>query len=70
MFNEELLQQMQKELKQIKERLLAIEKEQRQIKEDILSGDPKTRMHKRLLDKPAENDNRKEKIDNQIKIEI
>ena len=70
MFNEELLQQMQKELKQIKERLLAIEKEQRQIKEDILSGDPKTIMHKRLLDKPAENDNRKEKIDNQIKIEI
>ena len=67
---EEQINQIQHELKQIKERLFAIEKEQRQIREDILSGDPRARMHKRLLEKPTEKNNTKEKIDSEIKIEI
>ena len=71
MGDEELLYQIQQELKQIKERLSAIEKEQRQIKEDILFGNPRERMHKRLLEKPSVNkEDIKKKIDDKIKIEI
>lgn len=65
------LSQLKSEMEKIKERLTAIEKEQRKILEDILSGEPKERMHKRLLDKPGKKmSDKKEKIDDQIKIQI
>jgi len=69
--NDELVIQLKEEIKEIKERLLAIEREQRNIREDILSGDPKARMQKRILENPTEKiQDKKEKIDKQIKIEI
>ena len=49
------------EIKELKERLIALEKEQRQIREDILSGTPKARMQRRLLENP-EDKFRKRKI--------
>lgn len=70
MGDKESLYQLQQEIKQIKERLYAIEKEQRMLREDILSGDPRERMHKRLLEKPSEKRKLKEKIDDDIRIEI
>lgn len=58
-------------IKEIYERITLIEKEQRLIKEDILSGDPRERMQKRLLQNPKDQlKNKKEKIDDEIKIEI
>jgi len=70
MGDEELLFQLQEEILQLKERLIAIEREQRLIREDILSGSPKARMQKRLLEKPSNKDEIKRKIDDEIKIEI
>jgi len=70
MGDEESLFQLREEIRQLKERLIAIEREQRLIREDILSGDPKARMQKRLLEKPSNKDEIKRKIDDEIKIEI
>jgi len=70
MGDEELLTQLQEEISKIKERLYAIEREQRLIREDILSGNPKSRMQKRLLEKPYNKEEIKKKIDDEIKIEI
>jgi len=69
--DDELVNQLKEEIKRIKERLLALEKEQRKIREDILSGSPKERMQKRILESPPEKMTvKKEKIDEEIKIEI
>ena len=69
--DEDLIKQIIGEIKDLQERLYAIEKEQRKIREDILSGAPKERMQKRILEQPKTNrDEKREKIANQIKIEI
>lgn len=58
-------------IKEIYERIALIEKEQRQIKEDMLSGNARERMQKRLLQNPKDQLKiKKEKIDDEIKIEI
>lgn len=58
-------------IKEIYERIALIEKEQRQIKEDILSGNARERMQKRILQNPKDQLKiKKEKIDDEIKIEI
>jgi hypothetical protein len=67
---EESLENLVEEIRQIKERLLLIEKEQRWIREDILSGNPTERMHKRILSNTEKTSSKKEKIDDDIKIEI
>lgn len=68
---EETLKKLFEEIKNIKERLFAVEKEQRTIREDILAGNPCERMHRRLLNTKSENIiEKKEKIDDDIKIEI
>jgi len=68
---EETLKKLFEEIKEIKERLVAVEKEQRTIREDILAGNPRERMHRRLLNTKSENIiEKKEKIDDDIKIEI
>jgi len=69
--DEELIRQIKEAINNINERLIAIEKEQRLIREDILSGDPKERMQRRILqNKPEKLSQKKEKIDDEIKIEI
>jgi hypothetical protein len=69
--DEETLNNLTEEIRQIKERLVAIEKEQRWIREDILSGNPRERMHSRILNNKTKNiTEKKEKIDDEIKIEI
>ncbi len=68
---EDTLKKLFEEIKEIKERLFAVEKEQRIICEDILAGNPTERMYIRLLNKKSENIiEKKEKIDDDIKIEI
>jgi len=52
--DEEHITVLVKEIKDLKERLVALEKEQRQIREDILSGAPKERMQRRLLENPED----------------
>ena len=66
--DEEQITQLIREIREIKERLIAVEKEQRQIREDILSGTPKERMQRRLLENP-EDFTRKKKLTD-LKIEI
>lgn len=69
--DEETISQLQDEIKEIKERLMAIEKDQRVLREDILSGSPIERMKKRMLENPKEKiKDKKERIESQIKIEI
>ena len=69
--DEETLNKLTEEIREIKERLVAIEKEQRWIREDILSGNARERMHSRILNnKPKNINEKKEKIDDEIKIEI
>lgn len=69
--DEETLKKLIEEIKEIKERLVAIEKEQRMICEDILAGNPTERMYRRLLNIKSENIIEKnKKIDDDIKIEI
>jgi len=69
--HEGTLNKLIEEIREIKERLVAIEKEQRMMREDILSGNPLERMHRRLLNTKSENIIEKnEKIDDDIKIEI
>ncbi len=70
--DEDVLKQLKEELSNIKERLHAIEKEQRYLQQDILSGNPKESMQRRLLNGTPEKTyhQKKEKIDNEIKIEI
>lgn len=70
--DEKIIRQLKDELNNINERLSAIEKEQRLIQHDILSGNPKESMQSRLLRSPPEKTyhQKKEKIDNEIKIEI
>jgi hypothetical protein len=69
--DEELINKIVKKLDILEERLVAIEKEQRMIREDILSGDPKGRMQRRLLEnRPEKLQEKKKKIDENIKIEI
>jgi len=71
LMDEELIKQIIGEIKDLQERLYAIEKEQRKIREDILSGAPKERMQKRILEQPkTSREEKREKIANQIKIEI
>jgi len=67
---EETTDKLLEEIQQIKERLTAIEKEQRWIREDILSGNPTERMHKRLLSNTEKTTTKKEKMGDEIKIEI
>jgi hypothetical protein len=68
---EDTIDELKDAIRQIKERLIAIEKEQRWIREDILSGNPTERMHKRIFSKkPEEIKDKKEKINDEIKIEI
>jgi len=66
-----LLKDLKLDLGEIKERLIAVEKEQRRIREDLLSGEAKSRMQKRMLEKPTKKikDIRK-KIDEDIEIKI
>ena len=66
--DEEIINQIKREIQSINERLIAIEKEQRRIREDILSGIPKERMQRRLLENP-EDKIKKRKLDD-FKIEI
>jgi len=62
---------LQEKIRAIEERLRAVEKEQRNIREDLLLGRTKERMQKRILEKPSvDKEKLKEKIDDQIKIEI
>lgn len=69
--DEDRLEKLTEATKEIFERLRLIEKEQRRIREDILSGNPKERMQKRLLQNPHNKISKnKEKIDDEIKIEI
>ena len=71
LMDEELIKQIIGEIKDLQERLYAIEKEQRKIREDILFGSPKERMRKRILEQPkTSREEKREKIANQIKIEI
>lgn len=71
MKDNDTLDELKKEIKQIKERLRAIEKEQRLIREDILSGEPASRIKKRMLEKPGDNvKDKKKKLDEDIRIEI
>ena len=70
MGDEELLLQLKEEVKYLKERIYALERGQRILKEDILSGNPRSRMQKRLLEKPSNKEERKKKINDEIKIEI
>jgi hypothetical protein len=67
---DETVDKLIEEIRQIKERLLLIEKEQRWIREDILSGNPTERMHKRILSNTKKSDSKKEKMGDEIKIEI
>jgi hypothetical protein len=65
------LLELQEKITILEERLRALEIEQRRICEDILSGQPKEHMKKRILEiSPKKIDNRKEKLDKQIRIEI
>lgn len=69
--DEETLNKLIEAIREIKERLAAIEKEQRLIREDILAGNPRERMHRRILNTKSENIIEKnEKSDDDIKIEI
>jgi hypothetical protein len=70
--DEDVLKQLKEELSKINERLVAIEKEQRYIQHDILSGNPKQSLQRRLLNVTPDKTfhQKKEKIDNEIKIEI
>ena len=69
--HEGTLNKLIEEIREIKERLVAIEKEQRMMREDILAGNPRERMHRRLLNTKSENIIEKnEKINDDIKIEI
>jgi len=62
--------ELREEIRSIKERIRALEKEHRILCEDIISGDAQTRMKRRYLRNDNEFKNKKEKIDEQIKIEI
>ena len=67
----QIILELEKRVRELEERLRAIEKEQRRIREDILLGTARTRMQKRILEKPPEKmEELKERIDKQIKIEI
>jgi len=67
----EIISELTAKINKIEERLRAVEAEQRKIREDILSGNPKERMHKRILNKsPEKIENIRKKIDNEIKIQI
>jgi len=62
---------LKKEISKINERLSALEREIRYIRQDILSEDPKESMQRRMLrSTPEKLYQRKEKIDDKIKIEI
>ena len=66
--DEEHISDLIKEIKELKERLIALEKEQRQIREDILSGTPKARMQRRLLENPEDKFQTRKITDPTIKI--
>jgi len=70
--DEDVLNQLKLEIEKINERMYAIEKEQRYLQQDILSGNPKESMQRRILNGTPEKTyhQKKEKIDNEIKIEI
>jgi len=69
--DEETLSKLIEEIREIKERLAAIEKEQRWMREDILAGNPRERLHRRILNTKSENIIEKnEKSDDDITIEI
>ena len=65
------LNQINKKLEILDERMTLIEKEIRLIREDILSGNPKERMHRRMLENVNENlEEKKKKLEKDIKIKI
>ena len=65
------LDQINKKLENIDERMTLIEKEIRLIREDILSGNPKERMHRRMLENVNEDlVEKKKKLEKDIKIKI
>lgn len=68
--DEEIINQLKREIHSINERLIAIEREQRRIREDILSGMPKERMQRRLLENPENKTKQKKKRFEDLKIEI
>ena len=69
--DEELINDLKREIIALEERLRAIEIEQRRIREDILSGSAKERMQQRMLNyNKAGNEDKKERLSKQIKIEI
>ena len=68
--DEEIVNQLKREIRSINERLIAVEKEQRRIREDILSGVAKERMQRRLLENPEEKMKQKKRKFDDVKIEI
>ena len=65
------LDQINKKLDTLDERITLIEKEIRLIREDILSGNPKERMHRRMLENVNEDlIEKKKKLEKDIKIKI
>jgi hypothetical protein len=65
------LNQINKKLENLDERMTLIEKEIRLIREDILSGNPKERMHRRMLENVNEDlEEKKKKLEKDIKIKI
>ena len=71
MMDEEILNQINGKINNIDERLTLIEKEIRLIREDILSGNPKERMHRRMLENRQEELlEKKKKLEKDIKIKI
>ena len=65
------LNQINKKLELLDERMTLIEKEIRLIREDILSGNPKERMHRRMLENVNEDlEEKKKKLEKDIKIKI
>ena len=66
-----VLKDLRGDLLEIKERLIAVEVEQRRIREDLLSGEPQSRMKKRILQNKSEDIKKlKNKIDEEINIKI
>ncbi len=71
MIDEKSLDEINKRIKNIDERIVLIEKELRLIREDILSGSAKERMHRRMLEnRPEKLLEKKKKLEKEINIKI
>jgi len=67
----QLILELKEKIRDLEERILGVEKELRLIREDMLSDNTKSRIQKRILERPPEDrEEIKEKIDKNIKIEI